>query len=246
VKSILVAAALALVVAGCGAGGQEKLPTDANKVILRLVEMQGLAKPGEPAAIVPTFSLYGDGRAIVQAPGSYSGALPNVRQLRLPRERVMQLVRKASDAGALDNRNPDGDLGPDAPIYLLFLDTGSDRGTSRYGPDDERDFEELQSALRAYATNKSATPYVPSKLAVLAAPDEAPSPGRVWTFGSLRGEARGSAFCTVYAAPTLANVEQAARAAKPGQVWLDANVPYGVAFRPLLPDEADCKALPER
>lgn len=241
-----IAVALAVVLSGCGAGGPRKLPTDPNTLILRLVELQGLAKPGEPAAIVPTFSLYGDGRAIVMDAGSYSGALPNVRQLRLPQERVLQLVKKAEDAGAMDNRNPDTDLGPDTPIFLLTLDTGKDTGTSRYGPDDDREFKELQEALHAYAKSGSAKLYVHSKLAVLAAADDAPSPGRVWTFGTLHGEARGTAFCTVYSAPTMGKVEQVARAAKPGAVWLDADIPYGVAFRPLLPDEADCKALPER
>ncbi len=54
---------------------------------------------------MPSFTLYGDGRAIVQGPITmeYPGpALPNLRQVRLTEAGVQAVLAAAQSAGLLD------------------------------------------------------------------------------------------------------------------------------------------------
>jgi hypothetical protein len=79
-------------------------PTGADEVILRIDELPGFVPVEYVLKAMPSFTLYGDGRAIVQGPITliYPGpALPNLRQLTLTEEGIQAVLAEARAAGVL-------------------------------------------------------------------------------------------------------------------------------------------------
>lgn len=241
-----VAAALGLTTAGCAEEGPN-YPTGADQPVLRLTELRGYLRPGEPASVVPTFTMYGDGRVIVRTPTDDEGALPELRQLRLPRERVQQLVDHAIDADVLNGREAGTEIGPDAPISLITLNAEDRTGTAELGPNVRGDLGKLRETMYAYAENPEAKPYDSGALAVLATPWEG-DPDRTWPLGALGADSTrlDGSYCVVYRNADARTARQQAREAEADDVWYSGEATYVLSFRPLLPDETDCTSLSTR
>ena len=79
-------------------------PTADDDLILRMETGGGFVAPSFTLKSVPTFSLYGDGRAITEGPipEIYPGpALPNLQVSRLTEPAIQAILQAASDAGLL-------------------------------------------------------------------------------------------------------------------------------------------------
>jgi predicted small lipoprotein YifL len=245
VKVVAVVAALGLAVAGCGQSGPN-YPTGADQVVLRHTQLQGFLKPGEPASIVPQFTMYGDGRTIMVAPRS-DGLMPELRELRLPQERVQQLVDHAIDADVLDEREAGTDIGPEATISLITLTAEERTGTAELGPDVGGDLGELRETMQEYAANPNAVRYPVSAIAVLATPIDG-QPDRTWPLGPLRitQDRIDGAYCVIYRNDDVQTVTREAQRAEAGDTWYSGEATYVLSFRPLLPDEKGCDSLSTR
>lgn len=240
-----VVATLGLTTLGCAEEGPN-YPTGADEPVLRLTELRGFLRPGEPASVVPTFTMYGDGRVVVRTP-TEEGALPELRQLRLPRERVQQLVDHAIDADVLDGREAGTEIGPDAPISLITLNAEDRTGTAELGPKVGGDLGELRETMYAYAENDEAKPYDSGSLAVLATPWEG-DPDHTWPLGALGVDHTrlDGSYCVTYRNADARTAQREAREAEDGDVWYSGEATYVLSFRPLLPDEKDCGSLSTR
>lgn len=245
VKMVAAVAALGLTVVSCAQSGPN-YPTGADQVVLRLTQIQGFLKPGEPASIVPQFTMYGDGRTIMLAPRG-KGLMPELRELRLPQQRVQQLVDHAIDADVLDEREAGTDIAPDAPISLVTLAAEDQTGTSELGPDVHGDLGELRETMLEYAANPNAVRYPISAIAVLATPIEG-QPDKTWPLDPLRitQDRIDGAYCVIYRGDSAQTVAREAERAAPGDTWYSGEATYVLSFRPLLPDEKDCDSLSTR
>src|SRR5690606_22979201 len=66
VGAALTAMIAPVVLAACGSVEPRSYETGPRDLVLQLIDIPGmLADPGQPASIMPTFSMYGDGRVIV-------------------------------------------------------------------------------------------------------------------------------------------------------------------------------------
>lgn len=245
VKVVAVAAALGLTMVGCAQTGPN-YPTGADQVVLRLTQIQGFLKPGEPASIVPQFTMYGDGRTIMLAPRG-TGLMPELRELRLPQQRVQQLVDHAIDADVLDGREAGTDIAPDAPISLLTLTAEERTGTAELGPEVRGDLGELRETMLEYAANPNAVRFSVSAIAVLATPIEG-QPDRTWPLDPFRPTPNriDGAYCVIYRGESARTVAREAERAAPGDTWYSGEATYVLSFRPLLPDEKGCDSLSTR
>ncbi len=89
-----------------GSGGSPAIdhPTGASDLILRVETGGGFVMPSFTLRSVPGFSLYGDGRLIVEGPmiEIYPGpALPNLQVMRLSEEAVQAILEAAGNADLL-------------------------------------------------------------------------------------------------------------------------------------------------
>lgn len=244
-KVVAAAATLGLIVTGCAQSGPNH-PTGADQVVLRLTQIQGYLKPGEPASIVPQFTMYGDGRTIMLAPRG-TGLMPELRELRLPQERVQQLVDHAIDADVLDEREAGTDIAPDAAISLVTLTAEDRTGTSELGPKVGGDLGELRETMLEYSANANATRFPISAIAVLATPIDG-QPDRTWPLGPLRIDKTriDGAYCVIYRGNDVQTVAREAERAAPGDTWYSGEATYVLSFRPMLPDEKSCDSLSTR
>lgn len=249
VGAALTAMIAPVVLAACGSVEPRSYETGPRDLVLQLIDIPGmLADPGQPASIMPTFSMYGDGRVIVSVAGRQQGALPEVRELRLSKERVEQIVVAALDAGVQGDNDVDIDVGPDAPTSIITLTAEGRTGASRLGPEAGGALGELRDAMRAYAREKTATPFTPrdgiAVLAVARASDEKATP---WPFEQIRPgadqEIVEGTYCTIYRRTGVGDVAAAARSASPDTLWSSGNETFSVRFRPVLPHESDCASL---
>ena len=131
-------AVLALLPAIAGAGqpatppaaGTIAHPAGADEVVLRIDEISGFVPVEYVLRLMPSFTLYGDGRAIVQGAITmiYPGpALPNLRQVRLTEEGVQAVLAEARAAGLLDgDRALANAMVTDLPT-TVFIATAGDR-----------------------------------------------------------------------------------------------------------------------
>ena len=107
-------------------------PTGHDEVVLRVEVGGGLLPATAFLTAIPSFSLYGDGRVVVQGPvpAIFPGpALPNLRLTRLSEEGVQAILRAARDAGLLDRDARYVNMRvADAPTTTLTVSAG-DRTT---------------------------------------------------------------------------------------------------------------------
>lgn len=240
------AAASLLVMSGCGRAAPDSYQSGPRDLVLQLVEIPAVVDPGEPAALVPTFSLYGDGRVLISSPNDQQGALPRVRSLQLSEERVQQLVSNALDAGVQDNREENIEIDPDAPTVVLTLTAEERFGWSELGPNVGGRLGQLRDSLLAYAERKDAQPYEHDAIAVLATPTDPEAGAEEWPLAELRPSAErriGDSHCTTYRRTNVEDVTATARGADPDAVWSSGTDVFDVRFRPMLPHETDCDSL---
>ena len=108
-------AAVALLTAACGRlnddggpgsdGNEISHPTGANDLVLRIDIGGGFVPVEYNLAALPSVSIYGDGRMIVQGPviEIYPGpALPNLQVTQLSEDAVQAILGAARDAGLMD------------------------------------------------------------------------------------------------------------------------------------------------
>lgn len=109
-------AAIAMVLAACGglnddgnggagSGGEIPHPTGADELVLRVEYSGGFIPYEYSLKRVPSWSLYGDGRLIVEGPviEIYPGpALPNLQVTRLSEDGVQAILAAAKDGGLMD------------------------------------------------------------------------------------------------------------------------------------------------
>lgn len=246
-RAIVAVVALGLTASGCGTATEE-YSTAPGDVVLRMHELQGFLRPGEPAAIVPTFTMYGDGRAIMLAPRGV-GSLPELRELRIPQIRVEEIVDHALDADVLDDPESGTEIMPDASISLVTLNALGQSGTAELGPEANGDLQELREAMLGYAAKPEAVTYDPKAIAVLATPVKNVDADTAWTLGALGEESLDQidgAYCRIYRGADAQSVMEEAQQAAPTDIWYSGEAVYAVAFRPLLPDEDSCSSLSTR
>lgn len=110
------------------AAGPITHPTGRDEVVLRVEIGGGLLPATAFLTEMPSFSLYGDGRVVVQGPvpAIFPGpALPNLRLTRLNEEGVQAILRAARDAGLLDDDARYVNMRvADAPTTTLTVNAG--------------------------------------------------------------------------------------------------------------------------
>ncbi len=130
-KLIVALATLALLAAACGTedanggagAGPIDHPTGPDELVLRVEHVGGFVPVDWNLRSLPAFSLYGDGRLMVEGPviEIYPGpALPNLQVTRLAEEAVQAILEAARDAGLMD-----GDASYDFPCI-------ADAATTRF------------------------------------------------------------------------------------------------------------------
>lgn len=116
IRTIAAMGALALILAACGgltddgtggggSGGEISHPTGADRLVLRWEYRGGFVAPEYTLTRPPSWSLYGDGRLIVEGPviEIYPGpALPNLLATRLSEDAIQAILRAAKDAGLMN------------------------------------------------------------------------------------------------------------------------------------------------
>src|SRR6478672_629636 len=75
------------------------VPAGPTALVLRVTDLPGLLPPGGLAAVLPAYSLFGDGRLIVASAPVTAEVWPSLRQYRLPAEQVRRLLQSAVQAG---------------------------------------------------------------------------------------------------------------------------------------------------
>ena len=116
IRTIAVVSALALALAACGeledggsggsgGGGEIDHPTGANELVLRWEYSGGFVAYEYLLKRLPSWSLYGDGRLILEGPMIEiypSPALPNLLVTRLSEDGVQAILQAAEAAGLMD------------------------------------------------------------------------------------------------------------------------------------------------
>lgn len=246
VVGVGLAVASLVLASGCGSAAPESFQTGPRDLVLQMTEIPAVVDPGEPAALVPTFSLYGDGRVLISGPDDRQGALPRVRELQLSEERVQQLVTNALQAGVQDNREENIEIDPDAPTVVLTLTAEEQFGWTELGPNVGGRLGQLRDSLLAYADREDAEGYEHDAIAVLATPAEPEAGVEEWPLAELRPSAElriGEALCTTYRRTSVEDATATARGADAEQRWSSGANVFDVRFRPMLPHEADCESL---
>ncbi|MFI7608066.1 hypothetical protein ACIBTV_23385 [Micromonospora sp. NPDC049366] len=236
--AVLVGLAAVVGCAGPRDDGPEP-PAGADALVLRLTDLPGLLPPGGTAALPPSFSLFGDGR-LISVPVGPADHWPQLREDRVPREDVRDLLRRAV---AL----PDGAAGgdPDGPVTRVVVGTATGPRAVTVDRADPA-LARLRTALAGYADGPP-VPYEPTAVAVIATPVDSPQPARPWPLPALTGEPLGGtsagSTCLVLRGADLDAVRREAATAGAATPWRDGDRLWQVTPRPLLPDEAGCADL---
>ncbi|MFC3502760.1 hypothetical protein ACFOOK_17505 [Micromonospora krabiensis] len=237
----LAVVAVLVAVAGCAGQGDDgpEPPAGGDALVLRLTDLPGLLPPGGAAALSPSFSLFGDGR-LISAPAGPADHWPRLREDRVPRDDVRDLLRRAV---AL----PDGSTGghPDGPVTRVVVGTTSGPRTVTVDRADPA-LTRLRTSLAGYADGPP-VPYEPTAVAVIATPVDSPAPARPWPLPTLTGEPLGGtsagSTCLVLRGADLDTVQRQAATAGAATPWRGGDRLWQVTPRPLLPDEAGCADL---
>jgi hypothetical protein len=276
--TLVAALGATLAAAGCGsvATASPALSPGAaspgHGLVLRFQSVGGFVAPVTNYTRIPTFSLYADGRVIVQqfVPTPYPPpALPYVFQRRISTRDVNRLVAQARAAG-VGTATDFGTPGIADATSTRFTLAGA-RTTEVYAlsetPDTAPDLTPRQraarnrlSALVAALTDLPGTlgipvehrpaPYLPTAIAALSRPwtpigSREDSPVRAWPGAALPGRPLGGTplSCVTTTGTAAAQVLAAAQTAHANSPWIFQGKRWSIVFRPLLPDEHGCSDL---
>ncbi|MDW8059747.1 MAG: hypothetical protein RMK01_06690 [Thermomicrobium sp.] len=258
-------------------------PTGANELVLRIETSGGLIPPFRLVNELPEFSLYGDGTVVTLGPQILiypPPALPNVLRSRLSEEGIQALLREAAAAGLLagDADYPMEGIA-DAPTTFFTVNAGgrisrvSVYALGLEDPDDPRLSPEQRVArqrLAEFARKardflawlppetilERETPYVVTRLQLVAFPAEAaepppsdvlvstldwPLPTPLRDFGDPAPWIGPTARCAVVSSrKELPRLLDELRRANALTRWRSDSELYTLLVRPLLPDEPGC------
>jgi hypothetical protein len=286
---LVVLAVLALVTVACAhaptgarsepSGSGIVRPTGADQVVLRVALEGGFVTPETTFALMPSFSVMGDGTII--EPGAqdeiYPGqALPPLLARTISEDGIQAILGAAMDAG-LDHDGTLGNLGSvgvsDMPTTVFTLSAnGETHRVEAYAlgmPGDQRPEGMSQGtwaarqALSSFMEQLGRLPaWLPEGSIGTDAPYDAPGaallvrayrgdPGLsqdpvAWPLGTgLAGFGSADpsgldARCGTVTGIDWAALQPAARDANTLTPWTSDGRRYGIAFRPLLPDQHDC------
>ncbi|TDD94648.1 hypothetical protein [Actinomadura rubrisoli] len=229
-------------------------PRDPGALVLRIRFVKGMGSPVDRP--VPDISVYGDGRVLSTAIDlDASPARQVVRDQRLTRMAYRRIYRDARLAGLgtartfrSDEQIPDA--GP--TVITLLADGGRHVSTVQAGAGGVRVWmvHRLAGHLRSLPRGDLARPpvvYRPARMALVAwrlpaSASGSEDPVTPWT---LRPLAAGQqATCTLLAGRDVEAAARLAGSAPSNTSWRSGVNLYAVVFRPLLPDEKDCAAVP--
>lgn len=240
--------------------------------MLRFQSVGGFVAPVTNYTRIPTFSLYADGRVVVQqfVPTPYPPpALPYVFVRRISARDVGRLVARARAAG-VGTATDFGTPGIADATSTRFILAGA-RTTEVYAlseaADTAPDLTPRQRQARARLSSLVAalddlpgtlgipvqhrpTPYRPTAIAALTRPwtsigPREDSPVRAWPGAALPGRPLGPTglSCVTTTGAGAARVLAAAQTAHANSPWTFRGKRWSIVFRPLLPDERGCSDL---
>jgi hypothetical protein len=113
-------------------------PTGTGEIVLRVEMLPGFVPVEFALTMMPTFTLYGDGRVVVQGPQTlqFPGpALPNLLTFVVTEDGIQSVLAMAREAGLLDgDRHLANDMVTDLPTTVITTDAGGRRSVvSVYG-----------------------------------------------------------------------------------------------------------------
>jgi len=241
-RSSLLAGSLAaglLALAGCGSdtgvdGIGDPGPTHpgANELILRYQQRPGFVTPSH-AFVPPTFSLYGDGRAIVADPSDGSTTIATLSD-----STVSDLLAGAADLADQPSSN---DTVMDAGTVDLTWTADGERESVTVSSVGE-EIEAFRTQLLAAEEAASPKPWSPSSTAVIAT-SGAGGPAKPWPLGDLAaGDSLNGSTCSVLTGAKAVRAS-ALVVGHPDGAWRSGQYAWFVAVVPLLPDQTDCADL---
>ncbi len=213
---------------------------------------RGLA-PASDRYDPPDFALYADGRAIVQETDDGPSRLV---EYHLTPDRVRALFEEADDAGLFD----DGDYSPDAEVadggvlvlalrtterehvvtvVLPNADDGGARGDAAAFAESLRPSDWAESDFTA-----PPVPYRPGRVAVVYdVVTAATGEPRPWPLSEREPVEWG---CVVHTGTAATRAQELGETEPGTALWRHGAVTFHAWVRPLLPDEADCRASERR
>ena len=239
-RILLAFAALLVLAAGCSGHVPEPGPGDAAVLMADL--RRGLA-PASDRYDPPDFVLYADGRAVVQEE-------TRLVEYHLTPERVRALFEEADDAGLFDDEDHtlDGEVA-DGGVLVLALRTTEREHVAKVvlpNPDDGG----ARGAAAAFAASlrpsewAESVPYRPGRVAVVydvvTSATEEPRP---WPLAEREPFEWG---CVVHTGAAAARAQELGETEPNTVLWRHDDVTFHAWVRPLLPDEADCRASERR
>ncbi|MFM7718760.1 MAG: hypothetical protein ACKO8G_04600 [Actinomycetota bacterium] len=277
------AAALVLLAAGCGrladdgggigSGGGIGYATGASDLVLQVTTSGGFMMPNYALRTFPTFSLYGDGTAIVVGPQIEiypPPALPPLLSQRLTASGMQKVLEAARDAGVFADATYDDFCGiADVGTTTIVANVdGVRHETSAYalGFDGCTDDPEARAALSAFVNSLptfsgldaevdvvgSMGPYAFSSLALIVGPAQLmadlPQGEVAWPLATpLAGF--GEPYegldlrCGVVTGADVEVLLPMLEQANELTPWTSGGASWSVLPRPLLPDETACPSL---
>jgi len=240
-RSSLLAAPIAaglLVLTGCGSdnvvGIGDPGPTHlgANELILRYQQRPGFVPPSH-AFLPPTFSLYGDGRAIVVDPADGTTTVATLSDAT-----ISDLLAGAADLA--DQPSGDDTVMDAGTVELTWTADGDTESVTMTSVGES--IEAYRAELLAAEAAASPKPWSPTSTVVIAT-SGAGGPAKPWPLGDLAaGDSLNGSTCSVLTGAKADRAETLATQ-RPGAAWRSGQYAWFVAVVPLLPDQTACSDL---
>ncbi len=239
--------ALLVLATGCSAPAPE--PARGEDAVLLADLRRGLA-PASDLYDPPDFVLYADGRAVVQE--TRDSAAPRLVEYHLTRARVLALFEEADDASLFDDEDYALDAQvPDAGSLVVVLRTAAREHVVTVvlpNPEDggaPGDAAAFAESLRPGQWPESdftrpPVPYRPGRVAVVYSPvTSGTGTPREWP---LPEDEPIEPRCAVLTGRAATRAQEFGETTPLSTLWRHGDVTFQAWMRPLLPDEADCRA----